>query len=51
VAIAYWVIGIPVGYWLAFQQQMGAAGIWLGLVLGLTASSILCNSRFLSKTK
>lgn len=50
VAIAYWVVGIPVGYWLAFIQKMGAAGIWLGLVLGLTASSLLCNYRFLKKT-
>jgi MATE family multidrug resistance protein len=51
VAVAYWVIGIPVGYYLAFNQQMGAAGIWLGLVLGLTASSLFCNWRFLKKTE
>lgn len=50
VAIAYWGIGIPVGYWLSFNRGMGAAGIWLGLVIGLTASSILCNGRFLRKT-
>ncbi len=50
VTIAYWVIGIPMGYWLAFNREMGASGIWLGLVLGLTASSILCNRRFLKKT-
>lgn len=50
VAVAYWVIGIPGGYWLAFHANLGAAGIWLGLVLGLTASSILCNYRFLKKT-
>ncbi|MES2647215.1 MAG: MATE family efflux transporter [Bacteroidota bacterium] len=51
VAIAYWVIGIPAGYWLAFSLKMGAAGIWLGFVAGLTASSILLNHRFLRKTK
>jgi MATE family multidrug resistance protein len=51
VAIAYWGIGIPVGYWLAFPMKMGASGIWLGLVLGLTASSVFCNRRFLIKTK
>jgi len=50
VTVAYWVIGIPIGYWLAFHRNMGASGIWLGLVLGLTASSILCNYRFLKKT-
>jgi multidrug resistance protein, MATE family len=51
VAIAYWVIGIPAGYWMAFPLKMGAAGIWLGFVAGLTASSILLNHRFLRKTR
>ncbi len=51
VAIAYWGIGIPVGYLLAFPLKMGASGIWLGLVIGLTASSVFCNRRFLIKTK
>ncbi len=51
VAIAYWVIGIPIGYLLAFNFEMGAAGIWLGFVSGLTISSILLNARFLHKTK
>lgn len=46
VAIAYWVIGIPVGYLLAFKYKMGAAGIWIGLVVGLSVSSILLNHRF-----
>ncbi len=51
VAIAYWLIGIPVGYFLAFRLHMGASGIWLGFVTGLTASSILLNTRFLKKSK
>lgn len=51
VAIAYWLIGIPAGYFLSFTLNMGAAGIWLGFVTGLTASSILLNTRFLKKSK
>jgi MATE family multidrug resistance protein len=51
VAVAYWLIGIPVGYFLSFKLQMGASGIWLGFVTGLSASSILLNSRFLKKSK
>ena len=51
VAIAYWAIGIPIGYFLAFKIKMGAPGIWLGFVTGLTASSILLNFRFLKKSK
>jgi MATE family multidrug resistance protein len=49
VAIAYWIIGIPVGYYLSFTLKMGANGIWLGFVAGLTVSSILLNLRFLKK--
>ncbi|WP_033410903.1 MATE family efflux transporter [Segetibacter koreensis] len=51
VAIAYWLIGIPIGYFLSFKLKMGASGIWLGFVTGLTASSILLNTRFLKKSK
>ena len=51
VAIAYWVIGIPVGYYLAFKLNLGASGIWIGFIAGLTASSVLLNMRFLNKTK
>ena len=47
VAIAYWVLGIPIGYYLAFNQHMGAPGIWIGFIAGLTVSSVLLNSRFL----
>lgn len=46
VAIAYWVIGIPLGYILAFQYHLNAAGIWIGLVVGLSVSAILLNKRF-----
>jgi MATE family multidrug resistance protein len=44
--IAYWVIGLPVGYVLGMQMHMGATGIWYGLVLGLMASAILLFFRF-----
>jgi MATE family multidrug resistance protein len=51
VAIAYWIIGIPVGYFLSFQFGMGPSGIWIGFITGLTVSSILLNGRFLKKSK
>lgn len=51
VLLAYWVIGIPSGYWLAFVQEMEVAGIWIGLVLGLSASAILLTFRFLRLTR
>ncbi len=51
VAIAYWVIGIPLGYYLAFTQNLGAPGIWIGFIAGLSISSILLNTRFLQRAK
>ncbi len=49
IAIAYWVVGIPVGYWLAFKAGYGAYGIWWGFVAGLSMSALLLNLRFLRK--
>ncbi|MEL7116318.1 MAG: MATE family efflux transporter, partial [Pseudomonadota bacterium] len=34
-AISYWGVGVPSSYLLGFPLEMGAAGIWLGLVIGL----------------
>lgn len=51
VLLAYWAIGIPIGYWLAFEQGLEVAGIWIGLVFGLTVSAILLTLRFLRLTK
>lgn len=44
--IAYWVIGLPLGYLLGFPLQLGAVGIWLGLLIGLTLTAIAMFVRF-----
>jgi len=44
--LSYWVIGIPSGYLLAFRFGYGDVGIWLGLVIGLTAAAGLLMTRF-----
>ncbi len=46
IAIAYWAIGIPVGCLMAFTFNMGAAGMWIGFVSGLSFSSLFLNYRF-----
>ncbi len=46
IAIAYWVVGIPLGCLMAFTFNMGAAGMWIGFVSGLTFSSVSLNKRF-----
>ncbi|MEO8794817.1 MAG: MATE family efflux transporter [Daejeonella sp.] len=44
--IAYWVIGLPVGYLVGIQLGYGANGIWFGLTLGLLVSAGLLFIRF-----
>lgn len=44
--IAYWVIGIPMGYYLGITLGYGANGIWYGLTLGLLVSAGLLFTRF-----
>lgn len=38
--ISYWVLALPMGYWLAFRMGWGAEGIWIGLLIGLTLTAI-----------
>lgn len=33
--VAYWFLGIPLGYFLCFRLGWGALGIWIGLCTGL----------------
>ncbi|HVW94930.1 MAG TPA: MATE family efflux transporter [Mucilaginibacter sp.] len=44
--LAYWVVGLPVGYILGLSFHLGVKGIWYGLVLGLMVSAILLFIRF-----
>ena len=39
--IAYIVINIPVGYFVAFKLEMGAAGLIVGYIVGLTTAALL----------
>ncbi len=38
--LGYWVVGLPVGAWLALQAGWGLAGIWWGFVLGLAVVAV-----------
>ena len=33
--VAYWIIGLPLGYFLCFRLRWGALGVWIGLCIGL----------------
>lgn len=44
--ISYWIIGFPICYYLGAANRFGSVGIWIGLLAGLTASSIFLYFRF-----
>jgi MATE family multidrug resistance protein len=44
--IAYWVISLPTGYWLAFHTSLGPIGVWSGLAAGLSVAAVLLARRF-----
>lgn len=48
--VSFWILGFWSSYWFAFPAQMGAAGIWIGLTLGLIFYAILLVWRFLVLT-
>lgn len=49
--IAYWLIGIPLAYFLGIKMEMGVNGIWYGLTFGLLTASILLFFRFQKRTR
>ncbi|MCF1713022.1 MATE family efflux transporter [Flavihumibacter sp. RY-1] len=51
IGIAYWVIGLPLGYLLGFYFDMGARGMWIGLIAGLTFASLFLIARFLKMSR
>lgn len=44
--VAYWIITIPLGYFLCVTLNMGAWGMWIALGLGLTISAVFLVMRF-----
>ena len=50
--VSYWVIGIPIGYCLAYGyltgEKMAAQCFWIGFICALTCASILYLSRIIS---
>jgi len=48
---AYWIIGLPSGYALAFWWDLGIYGVWYGLLISLSVSALLMMLRFHVKTR
>lgn len=43
--VSYWLIGFPVAYGLGLHSDVGAIGVWYGLMAGLIAASIFLGLR------
>lgn len=52
---AYWGIGLPVGYLLGLTELLGAAsgpaGLWQGLIVGLTCAALMLTLRLKSSAR
>ena len=44
--ISYIVVGLSVGLLCAFPLNLGAAGIWIGFVVGLSVAAVCMHIRF-----
>lgn len=44
-AIGYWILALPLGWWLAFPGGMGPVGLWWGLTVGLAIVAIVLLAR------
>jgi MATE family multidrug resistance protein len=49
--MAYWVFGLPLGYFLTFTLDWGYIGIWYGLLIGLSLSALFLLLRFVRSTR
>lgn len=49
--IAFWIFGFSASWYFCFEKNMGAVGLWVGLIMGLSVVAVLNLLRFHSKTK
>lgn len=48
---SFWMLGFVASWYLCFELGMGAPGLWMGIIVGLTAAAILNTWRFKHKTQ
>ena len=48
--ISYWIIGMPMSYFLGISWGYGGEGVWMGLVIGLAIAGVFMSWRFWTKS-
>ena len=48
--LAYWGTGLPLAWAFGFKLGIGPAGVWVGLIAGLSVAGVLLALRFLRRT-
>lgn len=38
--VAYWLVGMPLGYMLGFHAHLGPRGLWMGLAISLSVAAV-----------
>ncbi|MBU3847572.1 MAG: MATE family efflux transporter [Candidatus Acinetobacter avistercoris] len=49
--IAYWLIAFPIGLYLARYTDIGAPGVWIGLIIGLSIACVLLLMRLYNNNR
>lgn len=49
--VAYWVVGVPVGWWVGTRVVQAPWGVWSGLAVGLSVVSVLMVLRVLAVSR
>ena len=49
--VGYWVVGLGIGVWLAFDRDWRGVGIWVGLASGLAAVAALMLLRWIMRNR
>jgi MATE family multidrug resistance protein len=48
--IAYWLVGMSLGYYMTFTRELGPSGMWMGMIAGLTVGAVLMTTRFVRRS-
>lgn len=48
---SFWLLGFVASWYLCFSMGMGASGLWIGIIVGLSAAAVLNLTRFWIKTQ